>query len=186
MKIKPSSKPGQVVVELDRQDDQLLEQGMKEDETHAWPVQLKNILVPIDFSELSKKALRYAIPLAEKFGAKITLVHVLEPNLYPQNLLAPVELEEIKTRTIQEGEEMLEKLKQEAVHGHVDSAVIATVGMPYQRIIDLAASTEADLIVLTTHGYTGLKHVFLGSTAERVVRHAPCPVLTIRAHEAAA
>jgi nucleotide-binding universal stress UspA family protein len=130
--------------------------------------------------------LRYAIPLAEKFGAKITLVHVLEPNLYPENLLAPVELEEIKTRTIQEGEEMLEKLKQEAVHGHVDSAVIATMGMPYQRIIDLAASTEADLIVLTTHGYTGLKHVFLGSTAERVVRHAPCPVLTIRAHEAAA
>ena len=183
MKNKPASEPGQVRVGPDREDDPLLEQAMKQDAAHAWPVQFKNILVPIDFSETSKKALRYAIPLAEKFGAKITLVHVLEPNVYPENLLAPVELEEIKTRTIGEGEELLEKLKQEAVCGRVDSVVIATMGMPYQRIIDLAAVTEADLIVLTTHGYTGLKHVFLGSTAERVVRHAPCPVLTIRAHE---
>lgn len=180
MKIKPTSKSGRVMVELDREDDKLMETSIKDDEAKAWPSPLKNILVPIDFSVSSKKALEYAVPLAEKLGATITLVHVFEPQIYPEDLMVGTEMDAVDVRWMESGKDMLDLLRQEKIKGGINSISIVTRGKPWQQIIATAKALAADLIVIATHGYTGLKHVFLGSTAERVVRHAPCPVLTVR------
>lgn len=184
MKMKPTTERGEVVMKLDRRDDHLMAEGLKDMEAHGWPFQLKNILVPIDFSATSHNVLRYAVPLAEKFGARIILVHVVEPRIYPENLVIPAEIEQINVRLVQNGHEMLERLCRRVVTPSVKSDMMVMLGKPYERIVEVAKAEKVDLIVIATHGYTGLKHAFLGSTTERVVRHAPCPVLTIRELEA--
>ena len=142
-------------------------------------LRLKSILVPIDFSRISQKALDYAVPLAKQFGAKITVLHAIEPPpcsidlAYPPWARIPIgpmkkELGCSETKTI------IQTFLKE---------VLVEVGTALEVITNVARDSEADLIVLTTHGHTGLKHVFMGSTAERVVRHAPCPVLVVRKHE---
>jgi nucleotide-binding universal stress UspA family protein len=183
MKITPTTKRGEVVLKLNRNDDHLIAESVKEAEIHGWPFQLKNILVPIDFSETSHKVLRYAVPLAEKFGARIVLVHVVEPRIYPENLVIPAEIDEMNVRMLQAGRQMLGRLRRKTIADSIKSDVLVVLGKPYQEIVELAKSEKADLIVIATHGYTGLKHAFLGSTAERVVRYAKCPVLTVREPE---
>jgi universal stress protein A len=187
MKVKPSTKPGQVVMELNRRDEKLLDRSVAEAPGPGWPFQLKNVLVPIDFSEFSRRALEYALPLAEKFGAKIILVHVVEPAFYPENTMIPVETEDLNTIMLQEGQKMLDQLGTEKIKPEIDSQKTVAIGRPYNEIISTAESVQADLIIMATHGYTGLKHMLMGSTAERVVRHAPCPVLVVRErqHQAA-
>ena len=180
MKIKPASRSGRVMIELDRRDDKLMAASIKNDEAGTWPSPLKNILVPIDFSVSSMGALEYAVPLAEKLGASITLVHVVEPQIYPEDLMVGTEMDEVNARWMKSGKDMLDSLRQEKIKNGINSISIVTRGKPWQQIIATAKALAADLIVIATHGYTGLKHVFLGSTAERVVRHAPCPVLTVR------
>ena len=188
MKVKPSTKPGQVVMELNRRDEKLLDRSFAEAQGPGWPFQLKNLLVPIDFSEFSRRALEYALPLAEKFGAKVTLIHVVEPAFYPDNVMVPVETEDLNTIMVREGRKMLDELGAEKIKPEIQSERIIATGRPYNEIIDAAESLQADLIIMATHGYTGLKHMLMGSTAERVVRHAPCPVLVVRErqHHAAA
>jgi nucleotide-binding universal stress UspA family protein len=140
---------------------------------------LEKILVPIDFSNLSRDALPWAISLARQFGSELTLLHVVEK--FPIDYTLPGG-----------GQGMMEGLREQArtelgaianslrksSQMHVSTEV--RTGIPYDQICDAAQTLAADLIVLTTHGYTGLKHVWLGSTAERVVRHAKCPVLAVR------
>jgi nucleotide-binding universal stress UspA family protein len=170
-------------MELEPGDDQLMAHSAAEGEPRNYSFQLKNILVPIDFSEFSQKALAHAVPLAEKFGAKITLVHVVEPSIYPETLLVSPEREEMNIQFTVDGRNLLETLRREKIDPAIPSDAIVLVGRPYAQIIEAAQSKNADLIVIATHGYTGLKHVLLGSTAERVVRHATCPVLTVRERE---
>lgn len=138
---------------------------------------LKHILVPIDLSRISFKALQYAVPLAKQFGAKITLLHVLEvPVSAPElgylaaggkdgRLDAKHRMEELACRTMPHG---------------VEANVLIRDGVAFDTIATVAKKRSVDLVVLTTHGYTGLKRVLMGSTAERVVRHAHCPVLIVR------
>jgi nucleotide-binding universal stress UspA family protein len=183
MKIKPASNRGEVLVKLDRRDDNMLAESLNKAQTQGWPFQLKNILVPVDFSEASRRVLKYAVPLAEKFGAKITLVHVVEPRIYPESLVVPAELEQMNIRLMRNGREMLDALRRRAFDTAVASECIVALGKPYQKIVDTAREQNADLIIISTHGYTGLKHVLIGSTAERVVRYAACPVLTVRERE---
>jgi universal stress protein A len=142
------------------------------------PPQVQKILVAVDFSDYSRAALNYAAFLAESFGAKLTLVHAVEPYVYPEDLSAGFTLEEIDERWMQKQQEKLETLKQTIKNG-IPAKVIVTMGTAWNRIVGLAKSCCADLIVVGTHGRTGLKHVLLGSTAERVVRHATCPVLVV-------
>ena len=138
---------------------------------------LKRILVPIDFSKISQKALEYAVPLAKQFEAKITLLHAFEPPPYP--MVFPM-CEEFPIEPL---EKELNTLAKKTIEPQFLKEVIVRVGTAFEVITNLARDCEADLIVITTHGHTGLKHVFLGSTAERVVRHAPCPVLVVRKRE---
>ncbi len=146
----------------------------------APPFQLKKILVPIDFSKVSKEALAYAAFLAGQFGAEIILLHVTEkaPIDY---LLGPGLMNHLVVPMMKQAEANLARVagNLSKVHGTRLSAVVRQ-GRPFEEIYRAARTLGADLIVLTTHGYTGLKHVVLGSTAERVVRHADCPVLVVR------
>jgi nucleotide-binding universal stress UspA family protein len=145
----------------------------------GFPVQ--RILVPIDLSEPSKNALKYALALARPFGAKLILLYVVEPVATHDFAYHPLMLE--MTKIIAAAEVRLEKLCQEEVidPSRIEKTLVRS-GVAHGEITDAAKSLRADLIVIATHGYTGLKHVLLGSTAERVVRHAQCPVLVVRPH----
>ena len=147
-------------------------------------MKLKNILVPMDFSPSAQKALHYALSFAEQFGATITLLNVVEPAVYPTELgYIPVEIDALHKTMNTSARERLAKLATEQVPPRFRANTLVRVGTPYHEISTAAKELDVDLIVIATHGYTGLKHVVLGSTAERVVRHAPCPVLTVRERE---
>lgn len=132
---------------------------------------LQHLLVPLDFSGKSRQALRYAVPLAQKFAAKIHLVHVLPA---PGKADRP-ELPRIKYAALKRLGEMSALLPPRLRTGN---AVL--VGKPAEEILALAARNNIDLIVLTTKGLNGLKRVLVGSTAEHIMRHAPCPVMSVR------
>jgi universal stress protein A len=144
---------------------------------------IRSILVPTDFSARSEKALAFAIALARQFGAKLTLLHVVEP-IATQDFDAsfPLVLDSEKTKRFCEGvlKQIVEKFE---IKPALLEKILVRHGRPFNEISDAARTLKVDLVVIATHGYTGLKHTFLGSTAERVVRHAPCPVLVVRERE---
>ena len=140
-------------------------------------LKLKSILVPIDFSKISQKALEYAVPIAKQFGAKITLLHAIEPPPYSVDLTYVPMGEGFP---IEPMKKELDALAKSTIGPEFLKEVFVQVGTAFEVITNVARDCKTDLIVITTHGHTGLKHVFMGSTAERVVRHAPCPVLVVR------
>jgi nucleotide-binding universal stress UspA family protein len=143
---------------------------------------IKKILVPIDFSKHSLKAARYAARFAEQFGARIYLLYVLEKPTYvrgKKGVARAIPLNELAKRA----ESKLYSLANEEIVELVPVNAQVRIGKPFDQIVKHAKSKQMDLIIIATHGYTGLKHVQLGSTAERVVRHAPCPVLVVRMAE---
>ncbi len=145
---------------------------------------LKMILVPTDFSEASEKALRYAVRFGEQFGARITLVHVFEPIIYPAEMgYVPAEMQldsdSLRENALKRVQELANKHLQPPLRG----TALVRSGSPFNEIATVARELQADLIIIATHGYSGLTHLLLGSTAERVVRHAPCPVLVVRERE---
>lgn len=142
---------------------------------------IKNILVPTDFSKASKKALKYAEELARQFNARITILHVVEPMPTADFGAYPIALSQ--DQLLKEMKRTLDLFSRRKVAKNLLKETKISVGRPFQEITDAARNLKVDLIVIATHGYTGLKHAFLGSTAERVVRHAPCPVLTVREKE---
>ena len=141
---------------------------------------IKKILVPIDFSNLSKDALPWATFLAAKLGAEIILFHAVEK--FPMDYLLGRELMNHTIMPLMKQAEVeLERIAVSLSKStKVSVSAVVRDGTPFEEICHAAKLLGADLIALTTHGYTGLKHVWLGSTAERVVRHARCPVLVVR------
>ena len=139
-------------------------------------VDLKRILVPTDFSEYSAVSLDYACSFAEKFNAELHLLHVLEMHASSTPVFAGGL---VLTPQVQESRTAAEKSLLELECGR--EAIRATVvGPPFLEILRYARDNEIDLIVMGTHGRSGLAHVLVGSVAERVVRKASCPVLTVR------
>jgi len=186
MKAKPTKHPGEVVLELNRRDEPLLAAADKS--RASSPFRLKKILVPIDFSDCSKKALRYALPLAKQYGAALTLLYVVVvPSYYGVGDAGGFnyasfepDFSSIEAELRAGGEKQLSALAVDELRDEVESLALVRTGAPAIEIIEVARSLPADLIVISTHGRTGLKHVWLGSVAEHVVRRAPCPVLVVR------
>ena len=169
MRIKSTSKNGGVLVELGPRETRVPAQIAV-----ASPLfNLKHILVPLDFSDCSKYALQYAASLARQFGAELQLLHVIEP--YP-----PIpEMYPIDVETVQDSKAELDALRRGVGEG-VRSTVRLCTGAPHAEITQAARELKSDLIVIATHGRKGITRMFLGSTTEKIVRQAPCPVLVVR------
>ena len=148
-------------------------------------IKLKTILVPTDFSEYSKYALHYAIAFAQNFKARIILIHItperdLDSIRQVSTYLQPGKLEELLTSRQSEDHRQLEEFIPPELKKGIKVEIVHKVGTPIVEIIRTAREREVDLIVIGTHGRSGLSHMLLGSVAENVVRQAPCPVLSIR------
>lgn len=139
---------------------------------------VSRILVPTDFSECSVAALDYAVALAKPLNADLILVHVIEP--FPYNVIEGLTFVDYGARLTSETQALLDRLSKRALREKLSVATHLTGGIPFREIIDMAKREKADLIVIGTHGRTGFSHLITGSVAERVVRLAPCPVVTIR------
>jgi nucleotide-binding universal stress UspA family protein len=136
-------------------------------------VRLKKILVPVDFSDCSKKALQYANTFAKQFGGELILLHVIEP--YP---FVP-EMTSYDYENVYDSSQDLQAL-QKVVDKAVTCSISIRTGTPHAKIVEAAHALGADLIIISTHGLKGLNRMILGSTTEKVVRSAPCPVLIVR------
>lgn len=145
------------------------------------PYTVRKILAPTDFSDHSRKALVHARVFAERWNAELHLLNVIEPAVFPTEAgLTPVGImklgEEMESSARHNITEFASGPDLEGLVVHTDVAY----GRASSAIIEYAASHQIDMIIIATHGRTGLEHLIFGSTAERVVREAPCPVLTIR------
>ena len=147
-------------------------------------MEFRKILVPTDYSAHAKKALDYAIRLAKGFDAEIHLVHayhIAVPMALPDPVIVPQGFwEDARKRAEETLDELSEKVRGEGLtcETHVSPEP------PFHAISELAERLPADLIVMGTRGLTGVKHVLLGSVAERTVRMAPCPVITVKDEDA--
>jgi nucleotide-binding universal stress UspA family protein len=182
MKVKPSPKRGRVVVEVDRKDEQLLS-GTVAGAVPTSSFELKKVLVPVDFSPCSRKALRYALAFARQFQARLTLLHVLPANYFIGSEFGPIDFPLPETELRQGAERELAAVAAREVGAATPVETVVRQGQPVQEIVRFAGEAEIDLVILSTHGRTGLKHVLMGSVAENVVRYAPCPVLVVREFE---
>jgi universal stress protein A len=142
-----------------------------------------HILVPVDFSVHAEKAVNYATTLAQRFGGTGELLHVVEDpfvsGAWSADAFTP-DIPELMNDLIADARARLDALKTAAAKVGVTFTTKVVTGKPSRVIADHAKTGAFDLIVMGTHGYTGLSHLFLGSVAEHVVRTAPCPVLTMR------
>jgi universal stress protein A len=144
-------------------------------------MEIRQILAPTDFSEFSKQAIESAFALAQTFGAKLLLLHVVELPAYPVEGFVPSTMGTTLIDDLQRQASLdLAQVLPEPPNATVEVSRQVVVGIPYRKIVEVAEAAKADLIVVATHGRTGLSHLVMGSVAERVVRTAPCPVLTIR------
>jgi universal stress protein A len=146
-------------------------------------VRIRSILVPVDFSHPSLKALDYAVALAEQFDARITLLYVSEPVTMPDFAGSfPLAIE--NETLLAAFKEKLEALRKKNVHDpELIEKVVVRQGRAFHEITEAARTLKSDLIVISTHGYSGFSRAILGSVTERVVRRAPCPVLVVREHQ---
>jgi len=144
------------------------------------------IICPVDFSKISMEALNLATDFAMTNGSNLIVVHVLEPILAPTDFsFGPLTMNDVEDKL---ADRAMEGLKQAVSSLPIPSERVeirVARGIASQEIIKIANETKAELIVMGTHGYTGITHALLGSTAERVVRRAACPVLTMKGKTAA-
>jgi nucleotide-binding universal stress UspA family protein len=141
---------------------------------------VQHVLVPIDFSATADQALTYAIALAQQLQARLTLLHVLD--------LTPMTMDEMTAGVVTtylddletDAQHLLQASRERVQRAGLQAESLLVQGTPTQTIVDTAGEQGVDLIIMGTHGRTGLAHVFLGSVAEHVVRQGPCPVLVVR------
>jgi nucleotide-binding universal stress UspA family protein len=149
-------------------------------------IAIKNVLVATDFSQPSANALEYGRALARTFAATLYVLHVVDSTVLTTPALdaGPIYDPELMKRLEDEARERLETIVREDDRRELHAKTVAMlVAGPANGIVGYAAREKVDLIVIGTHGRTGLSHLLMGSVAERVVRTAPCPVLTVRAAE---
>jgi nucleotide-binding universal stress UspA family protein len=139
---------------------------------------IRKILVPTDFSPHSDQAMQYAAMIARAFKARILLVHVIEPLTYSITDTLQVTDHFVALKTI--ARPLLETARKRFQKEGLSVETDLLTGIPYRQILNKARRIGVDMIVMGTHGRTGVEHFLLGSVAEKVVRLAPCPVVTVR------
>ena len=141
---------------------------------------IKKILVPIDFSDYSKNSLKYSAGIAGVFNAGLILLYVVEPVIYPPDFsMGQIAIPTVDMEMDKRAKEELTRLASEIPSGIKVSTLVKT-GKPFLEIVATAAEEDVDMIIISSHGHSGVEHILFGSTAEKVVRKAPCPVLTLR------
>jgi len=148
------------------------------------PGSLKKILVPTDFSDYSKLALKYALELAERFSSRITLFHAFEQQIHPSFYASGMtSIFEIDSQLKQRATEAMEDFRNQFAKPDIATDYALAEGAAYREIVDYAKKEDFDLLVIATHGLRGLEHFLIGSTTEKVIRHAEIPVLTVKRRE---
>ena len=143
-------------------------------------IDIKKILHPTDFSDYGAAALPYVREFARKFGAKVTLLHVVAVPVYAASYEIAVDLTSMRDALFEGAGKKLAEFEAQFKADGIPVETRVEIGTSFVEIIAAAERDKTDLIILATHGLGAIKHMLLGSTAERVVRKAPCPVLTIR------
>ena len=147
-------------------------------------VEIRRILFCHDFSDTADFALSYAVLMAEKFSASLYLIHVIEENTsqqaFTESLISEGQLRRIHEDVEKNAEQRLDDIRESHVSTLKECHPVISKGMPFLEIINVAKEKEIDLIIMGTHGRTGLSHLFFGSVAERVLRESSCPVMTVR------
>jgi nucleotide-binding universal stress UspA family protein len=151
-------------------------------------IAIKTILLPTDGSECSRKATTYAMSLGKQYGGRVVAVHVIDQGWEEQTRIASIEVGPELMQKLHDGyAEDARRILAEVVGAGARSGVAVETrmikGIPSDGIVRLGKELPADLIIMGTHGHRGVSHLLLGSVAERVIRNAPCPVLTVRTEE---
>jgi nucleotide-binding universal stress UspA family protein len=177
MKVKPARLRDSVVMEMNDDDAGQLSKP-------AGPrFKLRKILVPVDFSACSEKAVHYAVPLAEQFNAEILFLYVLPVPVFGREYDFVNDAQLIEEDLHEDAERKLKSLVAELVPAEIRVRIEVLYGAEALGIVRAATKWETDLIVISTRGRTGRVRALVGSVAERVVELAPCPVLVVREHE---
>jgi universal stress protein A len=143
---------------------------------------IRTILCAVDFSEPSRAAMTQAEDLAKALEAELVLTHIVAPAFYPVAFgAAPMGPDNVEERAKEAAEEALQAAVTEITGRGVRCSSLVGSGSPAERLVSMVGENDIDLVVMATHGFTGLKHALMGSVAERVVRTCPCPVLTVKA-----
>jgi len=153
--------------------------------TEGDDLRLRRILVPIDFSEHSKKTISYAMNLASRYNAMVQLLHVFQISDYVITPFArrKQHADQVKSQidsAEQEARESLSAFEQQFLNRGIKIEAYLRVGYPFDEIVAMADHFNVDLIVIGSHGCSRMTRLLVGSTAERVVEHAPCPVLVVK------
>lgn len=149
-------------------------------------IKLKKILYPTDFSEYADHARMYVVDMAKAFNSKVLLMHTIQaPSHYEvaYNYELAISVEEIGEKRQKAADAKIAEIAESIRAEGVEVETLITLGSAFVDVVSTARKREIDLIILSTHGWGFIKHVLMGSTAERVVRKAPCPVLTVRKEE---
>ena len=142
-------------------------------------IELNHILVPTDFSKSGRAALKYAVTLADEFGSAVHLLHVVEP-MPPGVLMSRIPVEELRDGMKKNAEEQMAEVRGIWSEYNFPVTEVIKEGIPFVEIIKFAKDNDVDLIIMGTHGRGAIQHALMGSVAEKIVRKAPCPVLTVR------
>lgn len=146
-------------------------------------LEIKKILVPIDFSEYSLQALEYAKILAEKFEAEVILLKIVEPITFISDItMSQINIPSIEKEFLQKAKEKITEITSILKDKYKVTSVVK-LGKPYAEIVEFARSENVDLIVIGSHGHAGVEHILFGSTTEKVIRKANCPVLIIKSKQ---
>lgn len=145
-------------------------------------IKMKKILFPTDFSEAAHEASKYALSFARDFKAHLYVLHVVNEKIFTEGLNLPrvVSIDELEKELMEEGRKRLKTLYPAEEVKDLEWEGVIRKGKPFLEIIRFAKENDIDLVVIGTHGRSGFEHIIFGSTAEKVVRKAPCPVLSVR------
>ena len=151
-------------------------------------IAIKTILLATDGSEGSSKAMTYAMSLARQYGGRVVALHVIDQRWDEQTRAAFVEIgpelmQKLHSGNAQEARRILQEVADAGAKSGVPVETRMATGIPFEDIVRIGKELPADLIIMGTHGRTGVSHLLLGSVAEKVIRRAHCPVLTVRREE---